>query len=163
MIRKMLLGLAAVAALAGNCPAQNAEPNRSYKFDFVVKEVEGGKTVNSRNYMTTMAVIGTGTADVASIRTGSRVPVQNDKGLTYFDVGVNIDCRSVREIGSDISLFVSADISSLLQEQPSSAPVVRQNKWTATVLVPLRKPTVIFASDDPSSKRQMQLELTVTR
>jgi hypothetical protein len=35
-------------------------------------------------------------------------------------------------------------------------------KWNAPVIVPLRKATVIFASDDPSSKRQMQLELTAT-
>jgi hypothetical protein len=30
------------------------------------------------------------------------------------------------------------------------------------VIVPVKKPTVIFVSDDMSSKRQMQLELTAT-
>jgi hypothetical protein len=30
------------------------------------------------------------------------------------------------------------------------------------VIVPLKKPTVVFSSDDVASKRQMQLELTAT-
>jgi hypothetical protein len=40
------------------------------------------------------------------------------------------------------------------------APVIRQNRWSSNVVVPLKKPTLIFASDDATSKRQMQLELT---
>jgi len=39
---------------------------------------------------------------------------------------------------------------------------VRQNKWGSIVLVALRKPTVIFSSDDLTSKHQVQLELTAT-
>jgi hypothetical protein len=41
-------------------------------------------------------------------------------------------------------------------------PTIRQNRWVSTVAVPLKKPTVIFSSDDLTSKRQMQLELTAT-
>jgi hypothetical protein len=41
--------------------------------------------------------------------------------------------------------------------------VVRQAKWSSIVLIPIRKgPTVIFSSDDPASKRQLQLEVTAT-
>jgi hypothetical protein len=41
-------------------------------------------------------------------------------------------------------------------------PVVRQNQWQAGVIVPLKKPTVVFSSDDLTTKRQMQVELTAT-
>ena len=45
---------------------------------------------------------------------------------------------------------------------PGSAPMIRQNRWTSNVVVPLKKPTVIFSSDDLTTKHQMQLELTAT-
>jgi hypothetical protein len=51
-------------------------------------------------------------------------------------------------------------VSSAAETPDAPAPVIRQVKWNAPVIVPLGKPTVIFSSDDPSSKRQMQLELT---
>jgi hypothetical protein len=40
--------------------------------------------------------------------------------------------------------------------------LLRQNRWRSDVLVPLRKPTVIFSSDDPTSTHKMQVELTAT-
>jgi hypothetical protein len=85
-------------------------------------------------------------------------------------VGVNIDCRSIKEAQRDLSLYVAAEISSLPSEpdqQPTTAattrmaPAVRQNRWSSWVIVPLKRPTLIFSSDDPTSKRQMQVDLTV--
>jgi hypothetical protein len=80
--------------------------------------------------------------------------------LTYLDVGVNIDCRAAKEIQDQLALNVSAEISGIATEQPSNQPLIRQTKWESNVIVPLRKPTTIFSSDDPSTKRQTQLELT---
>jgi hypothetical protein len=59
-----------------------------------------------------------------------------------------------------LNLRVDTDISSVAQE--SNPPVVRQNKWDSNVTVPLRKPVVVFSSDDLTSKHQMQLEITAT-
>jgi hypothetical protein len=56
--------------------------------------------------------------------------------------------------------MVTAEVSSAAETTDAPAPVIRQVKWNSPVIVPLRKPTIIFSSDDPSSKRQMQLELT---
>jgi hypothetical protein len=56
--------------------------------------------------------------------------------------------------------MVAAEVSSAAETPDAPAPVIRQVKWNSPVIVPLGKPTVIFSSDDPSSKRQMQLELT---
>jgi hypothetical protein len=42
-------------------------------------------------------------------------------------------------------------------------PVIRQNKWDSTVLIPIGKPTVVFSSDDLDDRGKLQVELTATR
>jgi hypothetical protein len=71
----------------------------------------------------------------------------------------------VKEVSGDLSLGVNADISSALQELAAPAnlaPIIRQNRWNSIVLVPLKKPAVVFSSGDVVSKHQMQLKLTAT-
>jgi hypothetical protein len=156
------VGLLTVALLAGTCVAEDAVPPKFYKLDFVVKEVDGTKVLNARTYSTEVS---TGQPP-GQIRTGSKVPVATgSSSFTYIDVGVSIDCRSVKEASGDLSLRVDADVSSVAQESPTPGglpPVVRQNKWASDVTVPLKKPTVVFSSDDLTTKHQMQLELTAT-
>lgn len=162
--KRFLFTLAALA-FAGPALAQMPDSARFYKLDFVVKEVEGGKTVNSRSFsaMQQVQMPGGNTAP-SSIRAGGRVPVSSGSNnqFQYYDLGVNIDARDLRETSADLSVNLTVDISSIAQETPSAVPVVRQNKWSGAVLVAPRKPTVVFASDDVSSKRQLQLELTAT-
>ena len=167
-ITKLSLGLFGLAMAAGSCLAQNIEPTKFYKLDFVVKEVEGTKVVNSRSYFMTVPVEAPGQGSQnGSIRTGSRLPTPTNAtnpgaGFNYIDVGVSIDCKMLREVQSDISVFITADISSHSIEPNRPAPVIRQNRWSSMVLVPVKKPTVVYSSDDTTSKRQMQLELTAT-
>lgn len=149
-------------AFAGAALAQT-EPARFYKLDYVVKEVEGGKTVNSRAFSTMLAPQTPGRdTPSASIRAGGRVPVTSSGGTQFFDLGVNIDSRDLRDLQGDLSVSINADISTIGQENSASIPVVRQNRWSGAVMVTPKKPTVVFASDDITSKRQLQLELTVT-
>ena len=148
-------------ALAGTAFAQAPEPSRFYKLDFVVKEVEGGKPVNARTFSTMIPHL-PGNRDAATIRAGGRVPVTHSGGTSFFDLGVNIDVRDVRDSQADIVVSLNVDISTIAQETAAAQPVVRQNKWSGVVLVPLKKPTVVFASDDLTSKRQLQLEMTAT-
>lgn len=148
---------------AGTCFAQNPESSKFYKLDFVVKEVDGGKVLNARAYSTNISTE-KGTAG-SSIRAGSKVPYLTSPApgstqYNYADVGVNIDCRQAIEVGNELSLFVSAEVSTTAQDSPPATPIIRQNKWGSMVLVPIRKPVIIFSSDDVTSKHQMQLELT---
>src|SRR4051794_12763868 len=163
---KWSLGLFGLAMAAGSCLAQNMEPTKFYKLDFVVKEVEGTKVVNSRSYFMTLPVEVPGQGSQGgSIRAGSRLPTPTNTGgggFNYIDVGVSIDCKMLREMQSDVSVYVTADISSHSVEPTLPAPVIRQNRWSSMVLVPVKKATVIYASDDTTSKRQIQLELTAT-
>jgi hypothetical protein len=158
--------------VAGGCLGQSepakaggaAEP-RYFHLDFVVKEVEGGKTINARSYAMTVAT----DRERTSVRSGNRVPVPSgprpapgtpNVSFTFVDVGTNIDCWNSKEVQGQLALMVTAEVSSAAETTDAPAPVIRQVKWNSPVIVPLRKPTIIFSSDDPSSKRQMQLELT---
>lgn len=160
--QKWLLPVLALA-FAGAALAQ-PEPARFYKLDYVVKEVEGGKVVNSRAFSTMLALQTPGRdTPSASIRAGGRVPVVSGTNTQFYELGVNIDSRDLRDLQGDLSVSVNADISTIGQENATAnIPVVRQNRWSGTVMVAPKKSTVIFASDDLSSKRQLQLELTAT-
>jgi hypothetical protein len=152
-------------AKAGGGPA--AEP-RYFHLDFVIKELEGGKTINARAYAVTVST----DRERTSVRSGNKVPVPTEQRhgagatgntqFTYVDVGTNIDCWNSKEVQGQLTLMVTAEVTSAAEAPDTPAPVIRQVKWNAPVVVPLRKPTVIFSSDDPSSKRQMQLELTAS-
>jgi hypothetical protein len=160
--------LPAVTLLAAVCFGADAVPSKFYKLDFVVKEVEGSKVLNARSYA--MTVSEDKLNEHSMIRAGSKVPYSTSADgsqYSYLDLGVSIDCYHVTEMHDTMSLVIKADVSSIVQEPaPTSAvmrqPVVRQNQWQAGVVVPIKKPTVVFSSDDLTTKRQMQVELTAT-
>ena len=162
MISQTKLGMVFLSSIvmAGTCFAQSGhEEPKYYHLDFVVKELESGKIINARSYSMT---ISTGDTGGFSIRTGNKVPVPagSTGSFTYVDVGVNIDCRLAKEVQDQLALYVAAEISNAATEPPASnPPLIRQTKWSSNVIVPIRKPTTIFSSDDPTTKRQMQLEL----
>jgi hypothetical protein len=155
-----LIGL----ALSGAALAQTIDSPKFYRLDFVVKEVEAGKPVNSRTFSTMLAVQVPGqNPPQATIRAGGRVPVNvGSSNMQFYDLGVSLDIKELRETATEVSLYVTADISTILQDSPGNSPMTRQNKWQGSVIVPAKKPTVVFSSDDMSSKRQLQLEVTAT-
>ena len=167
-IRTWSLCALAVTLLAMTCFGEEAAPPKFYKLDFVVKEMEGGKVLNARGY--SMTVSEDKVRDHSEIRTGSKVPYSTNADgsqYTFLDVGVNFDCFHVVSTRDTMSLVLAADISSVVQEPgspsaPMHPPVVRQNRWASGIIVPLKKPTVVFSSDDLTTKRQMQVELTAT-
>ena len=135
-----------------------AEQPKYFRLDFIVKELENGKVMNVRAYSTSSD----NARGFASIRAGDKIPVASEKGPTYVDVGVNIDCRELKLIDNQLSVQISADISNPSSDSPNSSLVIRQYRWTGVAFVPLRKPVTVFSSEGVSNKRQMQLELTAT-
>ena len=144
---------------------------RYYHLVFVVKEIEGGKVINSRDYgmsIGTVPEFGMNHNN-RSIRSGTKVPVENEQGKSnYIDTGISIDCRSVMDVGGKLEMDVSAEVSSVVNPKMDGAtgargmPMILQNKWNSQVLVALGKPTVLFSSDEVTSKRTLELELTAT-
>jgi hypothetical protein len=148
-----------------------------YHLAFVVKELEAGKVINSRTYTMSVGTVENPTNNSfnnRSIRTGTKVPITDEKGrvTTYIDVGINFDCKNVMDLGDRLGIDVSADVSNIQNDSPDGHPqtqvavpstsVIQQNKWTSQAVVVLGKPTLLFSSDEVTSKRTMQLELTAT-
>lgn len=181
-------GFAQDAAAKDEKPAESkpaaVEEPRLFHLVFVLKEVEEGKVINSRTYTTSIATSSNDPRDMnrygfaqsqnGSIRTGAKVPVQTEAGkVEYMDVGVNIDSRHAEMLRGQLAMDVTAEISSLesgknaspappASPEHAAPPLIRQTRWTSAVMVAIGKPTVIFTSDDVTSKRTMQLELTAT-
>ncbi|MDQ6676822.1 MAG: hypothetical protein M3Z09_05950 [Acidobacteriota bacterium] len=164
--RNVLTAFLVVISTATPCFAQGEKASefKYFHLDFVVKELDGGKVINARNYSIT---ISTATHDIfnnSSIRSGEKVPVAQPGGqVTYVEAGVNIDCRQATELPNQLAMVVTIDISGAgTVERPLALPLIRTSRWSSSVLVTLRKQTVIFSSDDASSKHQMQVDLTAT-
>jgi hypothetical protein len=141
--------------------AKPEEPAKYVHLDFTIKELDNGKIVTTRTYST---ISSAGSGGGCSIRTGDKIPVQSDKGTTtYLDIGVNIDCSALRLAGNQLTLHVTADISSQVPEASKEGlPVIRQNRWNSSVIVPLGKVTTLFSFEGATTKRQTQLDLAAT-
>jgi len=159
-------------------PAKASQPPAHfYHLDFVIQEMgTDGKPTNSRSYTATVSADSRDDHST-SIRTNSRIPVptgsfsnggenqaQVNTQFQYVDVGVNIDARRAHEIGRQLSLDLVAEVSSVAPTSDARIhqPVIRQNKWQASVLIPIGKPVVIFTSDSLDSKGSMQVVATAT-
>lgn len=149
--------------------AKAAEPAAHYyHLELVVQELgTDGKPTNSRSYTTTVS---TGTREMASIRTSSKIPIVTSEGgspsniqYQYQNVGVNIDAQRAHEIGHELSLDLTADISTVADNDARlRVPIIRENRWQSVILIPIGKPTVVFTSDALDSKGSMQLVVTAT-
>lgn len=146
------------------------QPVQSYRLDFSFNEVADGKILNTRHYSMNM----TG-GNTNEIKIGTRVPVASGSGSStpatsqyqYLDIGTNIWAQ-MREHGDEFILVVRGEVSNLDVEtgEHSGAllpPVVRQIKINGDTLLVVGKPIVIGSVDDPNSKKQFQLEVTVTK
>jgi len=169
----MLAAFALAMARPGAAQADTAKTPEAdktptaYRLDYTLSEFDEGKKVNSRQYS-----MNARPKDWNEIKIGSRVPVET-KGeeWQYLDVGMNIRCQLVDQadmasLGSNVSLSVRADLSNFAipeQQGQSVHPTIRQIKIEASTLAPLSKPVVLGVVDDPNSKHQFQLEVTVTK
>jgi hypothetical protein len=146
------------------------QPVQPYRLDFSFNEVADGKVLNTRNYSMNLTA---GNSD--EIKIGTRVPVSTGSDSTlpgpaqyqYMDIGTSIFSQ-LREHGDELILVVKGEISNLdvATGEHSGAflpPVVRQIKINGSTLLVVGKPIMIGSVDDPNSKRQFQLEVTVTK
>jgi hypothetical protein len=113
------------------------------------------------------------------IKIGSRVPVVSANCISssasspsgvaseqyqYLDLGTHLMAQLI----SHGDLHVSGDMSSLdtsagTETNSRLGPVIRQIRIEGSTALVLGKPILIGSADDPNSKRQFQLEVTVTK
>lgn len=164
-----------------NSAPKTAEPRKpipAYHLEFALNELEDGKKINTRQYA--MDVVARREADPYYIRDlasgfkhlkiGTRVPVEAEQGkVQYLDIGTSISSRLIEdEMG--LSLEAQTEVSSLVPRSPTDAyrpnisdPMIRQLSINATTAITPGKLTNLGTVDDPDSKRQFQLEVTVTK
>lgn len=167
---------AAGVAKTGDSAKPAVPPVHYYQLQFVVEELGAdGKPVNSRTYSTT---VNTGDRTTMSIRSNSRIPIATgptasnsnsvsalvNQQFQFVDVGVNIDSRDTREVGNKLAINLTAELNGLAQSSDANMhqPATRQNRWQATILIPVGKPSVAFASDSPDNKGSTRLVVTAT-
>ncbi len=146
-------------------PAEAASTH--YKLVFRLLQLDaGGKVSNSRTYTSIISARGDRGSAAAQIRSGDRVPFQSEPGkFDYADVGTNIDAYQAIPRDNQLSMHVSAEISSAVKstnDPQHLLPLVRRTSWGADISVPVDKPTIVFSSDNPSDTGKTELELTAT-
>jgi hypothetical protein len=139
---------------------QEKVPN-AYRLNFSIYELEDGKRINSRQYSMNLNA-----GDGNEIKIGTRVPVEIKQGqFEYLDVGTSIWCK-LRERGNDLSLDIRSEVSNFAapdQQAHGAPPLLRTFAIRGSTVVAADKPAIVGSVDDPSSKRQFQLEVTVTK
>ncbi len=158
-------------------PPEPRPPLSAYHLDFTLNELEDGKKINARQYSTD--AIAERRNDPSYIRDlggvkritiGSKVPVETETGkFAYIDVGTSI-WYHLLEDETELSLDAKAELSSVV---PGSGTdnhngyagnqVLRQLAIQSATVVTLGKLTILGTADDPDSKRQFQLQVTVTK
>lgn len=146
-----------------------------YRLDFSFNELEGDKTINTRHYSMNLT-----SSESNEIKIGSRVPVttfvnNKDSGagtqFQYIDVGTNIWAQLKPIANTDEQeLIVRSEVSSVdansapgVGQAADLGPVIRQMKISGSTILVEGKPLIVSSMDDPTSKRQFQLEVTVTK
>jgi hypothetical protein len=124
--------------------------------------VEDGNKINTRQYSMNLNV-----NDGNEIKIGTRVPVEPKQGeFQYIDLGTNIWSKLEMRNGQP-ELAVRTEVSNFAIPEQSrgreSRPLIRQLKINASTLALLGKPAVVGSVDAPNSKRQFQVEVTVTK
>lgn len=174
-------GLKLIHAQDSTPKAEPAEKTvHAYRLDFSLNELEGEKKVNSRHYSLSVDVPG----GQQEVKIGTRVPVATgfvntggSSGSTggpvintqfqYLDVGTHIWC-TLKDHGEELELLAGTEISNI-DAAPSretdglTDPVLRQIKIGGSTILSPGKPILIGSADDPTSNRQFQLEVTLTK
>jgi hypothetical protein len=138
------------------------KPVHAYRVDFSLNELEDGKKINTRQYS-----LNVNSNESDEIKIGTRVPVDAGRDeFQYLDLGTNVWCR-IEDRSDGVALSVRAENSNFAVPEQGTGhdarPVIRQLKISGSTLAMLGKPMVVGSMDDPNSKRQFQLEVTVTK
>ena len=177
-MKKLLVFAVMIITLAGISFAQDSaketaktdnaaetKPLSFYKIEYVLRELQDGKAINTRTYVMTVEDHQWGEAKV-----GARVPVSTSMSPTgpstfqYMDIGINIRCKP-SGMNEFTSLQTSVEISSfaLPEEKTTGQPVVRQMKTDMAAAVPNGKQTVIGVIDDVNSTKRYEIAVTATK
>lgn len=167
-----LLATAQVStAVPAQQPKKQEKPVSLYRLDFLLKELEEGKVVNTRAYSMWVEV-----GSAGEISAGNQVPyprfMNNMQTVEYRSVGFSLHVRLDETEGLPV-IHASARVSKVVSpesgkqvkpDNPLLAPPVLQSmSMDAVALLQPGEPTTISRVDDPLSRRSLELEVTATK
>jgi type II secretory pathway component GspD/PulD (secretin) len=137
-----------------------------YRLEFKINELNDDRKVDSRNYN-----LVADTRQVSRLHIGSQVLVRGadkDKDKDkYLDLGKNIDCHVRTENEHAIGLRLTVEVSGVAEhgaaETEKSDPVIQRSRIETSSILELGKPLTVGSFYDPSSKHNVQIEVTATR
>jgi hypothetical protein len=137
----------------------------AYHVDFSLNELADGKKINTRHYSMNIASQHSMGEQVLNI--GSRVPLLHPEAgkVDYIDLGTNI--RVLMEFpyqGAEAAVTVRANITTLADpNETGQNPPLRQMTLSGSTPLILDKTMTIASADDPDSRHEFRLEMTVTK
>ena len=156
-----LSGLLLPARARAEEPSRSERARSTFRLDYVLFDLEGGKRTNERTCSMTV-----NEGSQGQLRNGTRVPISVDKGVQYMDVGLKINGR-VTERDGDVVLDTEIELSSFARPEPAADakgnPTLRTVSQTLSTRPAPGKPTTLSALDDVDRKKRLQVEVTVTR
>jgi hypothetical protein len=149
----------------------SAEPDSQsaiyYRLDFVIREMDGDRLVDTRNYS---LWVQSGAPE--SMTAGSEVPYPSGsystsggttKNISYRNVGVSIEC-TVKEGNGSPQLDLKLNISDALPpEKDSDTPAFRRVSINSKALLTLGKSTTVGIVEDPGSRHRFKVEVTASK
>jgi hypothetical protein len=147
-----------------------ASPAAVYRVEYVVREIEKGKPANARTYVLMARSDLKGKAERAAFRVGSRVPLatgtpKSDAPYTYYELGMNIDCR-LWDTDRGLIVNTNLEMNSLANSEMSSTPstpVIRRLHLEDDALVVPGKSAVVGSIDDVTADRRYEVEVTAIK
>jgi hypothetical protein len=134
-------------------------PMHNYRADYSLIESENGKKIDSRQYSVNLSKDGR-----SMLQIGTKVPVETkaDGTLQYLDANTQIVSRLI-DHPNGLVLDVSCNVTSIASDaaSPTQRPVFRTFVIANDVVVTPGKSMVVGVADDPDSKRQFELDVTV--
>jgi hypothetical protein len=137
-------------------------PATYYRLDFAIREMNGEKLVDTRNYSLWVQ-----SGIRQNVVAGSEVPYPSGSGTTksisYRSVGVSIFCI-VKDVADNPKLDLTLEISDAIPPaKDSDAIAFRKVSINSTASLSLGKPTTVSITEDPSSRHRFQVDVTATK
>ncbi len=141
--------------------ADASKPVAFYLLEFVIREMEGEKSLNKSGYSLLVRA-----GQAAKMTAGSQVPYPTSSAnMAYRNIGVSIGCV-LQEIDGNPWLSLNVDISGLAASEKAGdtyPPIFRSTNINADALLTLGKAMVVGSVDDPATKHRLQVEVTATK
>jgi hypothetical protein len=145
-----------------------SRPAVFYRLDFVIREMDKEKLVDTRNYS---LWVQSGVSE--SMNAGSEVPYSSGsysttgsgttKSISYRSVGVSIAC-TVKEGEGNPQLDLMLNISDALPpEKDSDTPAFRKVSVNSKAMLSLGKSTTVSIVEDPGSRHRFQVDVTAIK